>query len=85
RIRIQWVPGHVGVEGNENADIGAKEAAQGSSTPLATHSILSQPLPRNKAAAIASYTKASKQTWAEQWKTSTNGKFTRCFDDAPPS
>ena len=73
------------VEGNENADIAAKEAAQGLSTPLTNSSILSQPLPRSKAAANASYTRENKVIWANQWKTSTKGKFTRCFDEAPPS
>ncbi|KAF9065557.1 ribonuclease H-like domain-containing protein [Rhodocollybia butyracea] len=34
RLTIQWVPGHVGVEGNKNADRLAKKASQGASTPL---------------------------------------------------
>ncbi|KAJ3881817.1 ribonuclease H-like domain-containing protein, partial [Lentinula edodes] len=33
RVTISWIPGHLGVEGNERADEEAKRAAQGRSSP----------------------------------------------------
>ncbi|KAE9386172.1 hypothetical protein BT96DRAFT_759685, partial [Gymnopus androsaceus JB14] len=54
RLTIQWVPGHVGVDGNEKVDALAKWAAGGESTPLSDQkSRLSLPLPSSCAAIVA--------------------------------
>ncbi|KAJ7356779.1 hypothetical protein DFH08DRAFT_655242, partial [Mycena albidolilacea] len=64
RIRIHWVPAHVGIAGNEMVDACAKAAAQGASSPLATRiKLFESPLPTSRAAVIAAGAKA----FATQW------------------
>ncbi len=85
RIRIQWVPGHVGMIGNKMVDAEAKLAAEGSSTPLFDkRSVLASPLPRSKAAAKADLSKCVRAQWTSLWLTSSKGSFTKCFDHSPP-
>ncbi|KAJ7347776.1 hypothetical protein DFH08DRAFT_652965, partial [Mycena albidolilacea] len=64
KIRIHWVPAHVGIVGNEAVDACAKAAAQGGSSPLATRiKLFESPLPTSRAAVIA----AGAKTFATQW------------------
>ncbi|KAE9391476.1 hypothetical protein BT96DRAFT_793048, partial [Gymnopus androsaceus JB14] len=66
QLRIQWVPGHEGIEGNKQADRMAKEAAKStrSSTPLFDHnSCLARPLPRSRAAVISKFKSVMMATW----------------------
>ncbi|KAJ7871996.1 hypothetical protein B0H14DRAFT_3567290 [Mycena olivaceomarginata] len=69
RIRLHWVPAHVGIEGNEAVDERAKEAALGSSTPLAKRVKALDTLPISKAAAIAADTSSFKERWVSEWNT----------------
>ncbi|KAF7372264.1 hypothetical protein MVEN_00086000 [Mycena venus] len=86
KIRIHWVPAHIGITGNELVDGLAKEAAQGDSSPLSSRvALFESPLPASKAAAVASGIKAFNARWLAEWKPSP--RFTRisAFDSAIPS
>ncbi|KAF9001037.1 hypothetical protein BDZ89DRAFT_897993, partial [Hymenopellis radicata] len=64
----QWVPGHRGDVGNERADEEAKAASQKQSLPVRNDkSILQSKLPVSKSAAIATFTKQTRATWASEW------------------
>lgn len=86
KVRLHWVPAHVGIAGNEAVDGCAKEAAQGASSPLSLDiALFKAPLPISKAASIASGSKAFAAQWLEEWRGSV--RFTRisAFDNATPS
>ncbi|KAJ7146533.1 hypothetical protein C8R44DRAFT_574328, partial [Mycena epipterygia] len=67
-LHIHWVPDHVGIAGNEAVDARAKDAAQGSSSPLSSHiPELDVPLPLSKAAAIAAGAHMFRARWLSEW------------------
>ncbi|KAJ7314507.1 hypothetical protein DFH08DRAFT_646012, partial [Mycena albidolilacea] len=64
RIRIHWIPAHVGIVGNEMVDACTKAAAQGASSPLVTHiKVFESPLPTSCTAVIA----AGAKVFVVQW------------------
>ncbi|KAJ7659008.1 hypothetical protein B0H17DRAFT_873695, partial [Mycena rosella] len=64
KVRMHWVPAHVGIAGNKCVDARAKQAAQGASSPLTLRiPLFDSPLPTSKAAAIAAGTKAFNVQW----------------------
>jgi hypothetical protein len=71
KVRIHWVPAHIGIEGNEAVDACAKAAAQGGSSPLATRiKLFESPLPTSRATVIAASAKAFALQWHEEWSLS---------------
>ncbi|SJL18922.1 uncharacterized protein ARMOST_22524 [Armillaria ostoyae] len=81
-----WVPGHMGVFGNEAVNTEVKLAALGSTSPLQDKQIiLNHPLPCSKAAATAAFKGAIQQQWMELWMSSSKGSFIKSYDHSPPS
>jgi hypothetical protein len=74
-IRLQWCPGHAGIQGNEQADAEANAAAAGRTYP---HELLPQPLrgyrpPVNPTTLKRKLTNQNRQRAAEYWAASKAG------------
>ncbi|KZV81182.1 hypothetical protein EXIGLDRAFT_569614, partial [Exidia glandulosa HHB12029] len=65
RLRLVWVPGHEGVDGNELADAHAKMASAGEDTGDAR--IDDELLPDSIAARRAASKKAARASWQSRW------------------
>lgn len=75
-IRLQWIPGHCEIPGNEIADQLAKEAA----IPSKTHPF--SPLISRERAHIR---QVIQDQWAEEWKGSKTGSHLRRIDNTLPA
>ncbi|KAF9003701.1 hypothetical protein BDZ89DRAFT_900541, partial [Hymenopellis radicata] len=70
RLHLTWTPGHNGIQGNEDVDLVAKNAAEGrSSDPHLLPPLFRKPLPRSAAALKAAYMKTIYTAWDLEWST----------------
>ena len=87
-LTLRWVPGHVGVQGNEAADREAKRAASSakeSSSPSRLPRILRSPLPLSAAKARLAYQQLLTQRATMEWHTSLRGRRFLATDSSLPS
>ncbi|KAF7366527.1 putative RNA-directed DNA polymerase from transposon X-element [Mycena sanguinolenta] len=86
KLRIHWVPAHVGIAENEAVDEYAKEAARGANTPLMTRiPVFERPLLISRAATIAVGTNDFADQWHKEWAESPRYARVSAFDSATPS
>lgn len=82
-LKLVWVPGHEGVDGNELADLHAKMASAGDDSPDAT--LDGGALPNSVAALRAAFKKRARAEWQARWAESERGMRYARFDSSPPS
>ena len=69
RVTVHWIPGHSGVRGNERADINAKWAARGDSSPTnKLPACLRKALPVSKTAMRRQYNKRLMEEATCMWR-----------------
>ncbi|TFY76246.1 hypothetical protein EWM64_g7767 [Hericium alpestre] len=69
RLRVRWIAGHEGCEGNELADVEAKAAAENNSSPVdQLPKYLQKPIPDSLSAAKQAFLKALHTSWEIQWR-----------------
>lgn len=75
KLKIRWTPGHVGIEGNEEADEAAKAASAGTSSPrTALPKPFRKPLPTSKSAAKQQFNSKVKEAALEAWRIAPQAK-----------
>jgi ribonuclease HI len=86
KVRLHWVPAHIGIAGNEAVNARTKEAAQGSSSPLSSRiTLFESPLPTSKSAALAAGAKVFQERWLAEWSSSPCYTRLSLFDNPKPS
>ena len=71
-VHLIWSPGHEGIEGNELADLMAKEAAT-------SQLEASRAVPQEKRALLSTVKHLLRERWEEEWQSSEQGRQTREF------
>ncbi len=86
KLTLRWTAGHVGIEGNEKADIEAKKAASEFSSQISLlPPYLRKPLCSNPSALRRDHSDKLKKDWAENWRQSTRGRKAKLIDNTTPS
>lgn len=86
-VEIHWIPGHQGVEGNEQADEEAKKAAGGDGTDERELPMeLREGLPFNVLSERATFAERIKKRWQDMWRRSPRyAKLNRVDPSAKPT
>lgn len=85
-LLIRWTPGHIGIDGNEEADVWARKAAQeGSSALHRLPAPLRKPLPYSKSANIQAFKAKLKRRAQAAWRKSPRYERIKNIDDSLPS
>lgn len=89
KLTLQWIPGHEGIPGNEEADVEAKTAAEGahknSHVKHLPPYLRKSSLPRSVSAAIRAQREASKRRWSSAWQDSPRHTLASKFHANLPS
>ena len=86
KLTLRWSAGHVGIEGNEKADIEAKKAASKLSSQVnLLPPYLRRPLCSNPSALRREYNDKLKKDWADNWRQTKRGKIAKRIDNSTPS
>ena len=86
-VNFVWTPGHEGIAGNELADVEAKKAAQGESSPTIElpPMLRKKPLPTSISAARQSLKNKLKTRWKGEWSSSARYDRLLAIDHSLPS
>ncbi|SCV69338.1 BQ2448_2358 [Microbotryum intermedium] len=86
-IKLQWVPGHVEIDGKELTNEAVKEATKATDDELIKQGLeIERPntIPASRTTLRQQFKTRISQVWATEWKNGKTGAQLRKLDDSPP-